>query len=88
MRHDDTAEPAARGHAKVQIGGRVERSVGDGGQLSLRIVVNVQNGGPTFRINRCGRFTRLEQLDDALNGQDDARLGNVHDHANRGQCGY
>ena len=57
------------------------------GQLPFRVVLNVQDGRPALRIDRGGRLARFQQLDDALDRQDDAALRHVHDHPHGRQRG-
>lgn len=86
MRHNDTAQATARWHTKVQIGSRVQWTVCNCGQFTFRIIIDVQNGWPTFWIDRCGRLTCFEQFNDTLYGQHDATLWNIDNHAHRRQC--
>lgn len=85
MRHDDATQTAARRNAKVQIGGRVQSAGHNSRQFTFRIVINVKDAGPAFRINGGGRFAGLEQFDDRLNGQNDTALADIDDHPDGGQ---
>lgn len=56
-------------------------------QFPFGVILDVQNDGPTLGVDRGGSFARFEQFDDALDGQDDAALGHIHNHPYGGQGG-
>lgn len=87
MRHNNPTQSSARRNTKVQIRRRIQIPIHNRRQFPFRIIIDIQYQRPALRIDRRGRLARLQQLDNTLNGQNDATLRHIDDHANgRQRC--
>lgn len=83
---DNNAWQSSAGwHGEVEISSRIECCVSNSCKFSLWIVVDIEDCGPSFSVDRRGRFPRLQQFYHTLNRENYDGLGNVDDHSNSGQ---